>query len=115
MFILKSCQLGQETSTGRVVDDPTLTAPSRASHRMFGGAQIHHDDNLPFDEAPFPAEDQDPQATSSTGGYGSSASRVPMVNVTVNVTNNVAPAGAFATPRQSSGSDGESGFEFVTP
>ena len=117
VFILKSCQLGQETSTGRIVEDPTLAAPYRASHRMSGGAQIHHDDNLPFDDAPDPAEDfqQDPPAASSSGGYGSSASRVPMVNVTVNVTNNLGQAGVFTTPRQSSGSDGDSGFEFVTP
>ena len=117
VFILKSCQLGQETSTGRVIEDPTLTAPSRASHRVFGGEQIHRDDNLPPGEAHIPMENPhpDPSVASAPGGYGSSASRVPMVNVTVNVTNNLGQPGAFATPRQSSGSDGDSGFEFVTP
>ena len=114
VFVLRSSQLGKDTFTGRVVEDPTLAAPRRASQQVSGGEQIHRDDNLPPGEEQTRYKDpqQDHLAASSSGGYGSSDPRVPMINVTVNVTNQVGP---FATPRQSSGSDGDSGFEFVTP
>ena len=119
VFILKSCQLDREASSGRVAHDPTLAAPRRANDRMFGGVHIHHEESFTPDEQHSQSEVRqgDHAAASSSDGYGSRAAGAPMINVTVNVSNSFGEArgGNHAASTPPAGSSGDSEFEFVTP
>ena len=100
--------------------DPVLRAPRRVNSRVFGGDQIHHENNpVPGSDLPGAQEPQPSNEAASSSGYGScnNIGGTPIVNVTVNVTNNPlnVSGGGIDPASPQDGSHPDSEFEFVTP
>ena len=122
IFVLKSCLLEEEVISSRPYDDEVHQAPRRADRQVYGGAQIHRDDNLPPGDLRAQGQREASGSAASSSGFGGHQ-RSEAAGVTVNVTVINQPIGATAdgSPRprnqnlEQSFGDGESEFEFVTP
>ena len=137
IFVPKSCLLEEEVTSDRPYDDQVHQAPRRADHQVYGGVQIHRDDNLPPDDLRAQGSREASSSgfggpTASSSGFGGPAAsssgfggyqRSEAAGVTVNVTVINQPTGTTAdgSPHpwnqnmEQSFDDGESEFEFVTP
>ncbi len=118
IFVQKSCTIGDEgPPEGNYVDE-VLPAPRRRTRQVFGGEQIHRDDNLPPEEEHHGAEAGQSAASSSSGYAGPrSLGEAALINVTVNVhtgSRDVVDNRPMSPPA-SEVSEEDSEFEFVTP
>ena len=98
--------------------DEILPAPRPVSRQVFGGEQIHRDDNLPPDNEHHGGETGQPAASSSSGYVGSrSLGEAALINVTVNVhtgSRDQVDSRTMSPPARDV-SEEDSEFEFVTP
>jgi len=120
VFVLKSCNLEDGGTSMPAYVDPVLRAPRRVNSRVFGGDQIHHENHpSPGSDLPGEQEHQPFREAASSSGYGSrnNLGGTPIVNVTVNVTNNPlnVSGGGIDPASPQDGSNPDSEFEFVTP
>ena len=120
VFVLKSCNLEDGGTSMPAYVDPVLRAPRRVNSRVFGGDQIHHENHpSPGSDLPGEQEHQPSSEAASSSGYGSrnNLGGTPIVNVTVNVTNNPlnVSGGGIDPASPQDGSNPDSEFEFVTP
>ena len=120
VFVLKSCNLEDGATSMPAYVDPVLRAPRRVNSRVFGGDQIHYENNpVTGSDLPGAQEPQPSNEAASSSGYGScnNIGGTPIVNVTVNVTNNPlnVSGGGIDPASPQDGSHPDSEFEFVTP
>ena len=118
--MLKSCNLEDGATSMPAYVDPVLRAPRRVNSRVFGGDQIHYENNpVTGSDLPGAQEPQPSNEAASSSGYGScnNIGGTPIVNVTVNVTNNPlnVSGGGIDPASPQDGSHPDSDFEFVTP